>query len=63
MEQRLNFKIDPFLTAEVENWKSTIKTVFGLKGKFKYTFIEEDDSFRLLVYSEIAKLEKDFGVI
>jgi hypothetical protein len=56
----IQFKLSPKEEKDIEEWKEAIKTVYGSYGTFTYKFTPTGIGTVIVVYSELADIEKDF---
>ena len=59
-EKVFGFSLTEKQNKEINDWKEHIKAVFGEYGNYEYTFKPTEIGNVLIVYSEIADVEKDF---
>ena len=53
------FEMSPTQKEKLEEWKESIKKVYGQKGNFEYTFKPNGIGYSITVYSELANFELD----
>ena len=56
----MNFKLTEKQELQIKEWQEHIKEVFGEYGNYEYTFKPTGIGDSLYVYSDIAKISKNF---